>query len=204
MQAGVGHLLGSDHERDFAVSYSHALIFGGTGMLLEASSSVAPSARRATFVANRAGSEQRLVERLGDKSGWQLFLLDWKQSGMFLDRLEAHLKRLPPVDLVLGWFHDPGLAPQIAGRIQVRRGCKFVHVIGSATRNPADLAISSAERFTHLPQFDYRQVLLGYMRDGAHPRWLTDLEICGGVLDAMSSSEKRVIVGQISDWERRP
>lgn len=186
------------------MTYRHALIIGGTGMLLDAATSIARSARKSTFVARRAGSHCRLAQQLGEANGYQLLLLDWTEPGTFLDALQSHLNRLPAPDLVLGWFHDPGLASLLAARLEVRSQCKFVHVIGSGSKNPADLATWSAAKFTQLPQINYRQVLLGYVREGTASRWLTDTEICNGVLAAISLNAKRIIVGRIAEWERRP
>lgn len=47
-------------------------------------------------------------------------------------------------------------------------------------------------------------MLLGYLLEEKHPRWLTDDEIAGGVMQAIRSDQEESIIGLIEPWNKRP
>jgi hypothetical protein len=51
---------------------------------------------------------------------------------------------------------------------------------------------------------DYQAVVLGFMLEGAKSRWLTNAEICDGVLAALQSERALSIVGTVEPWSAKP
>jgi hypothetical protein len=47
-------------------------------------------------------------------------------------------------------------------------------------------------------------VVLGFRVEGARSRWLTDVEISGGVLAAVGADAALAIVGEVAPWSARP
>lgn len=116
--------------------------------------------------------------------------------------LERAIAGVPPADLVVAWIHST--APDAAGIVArlAARPVAFVHVLGSAARDPA--ANPAAAEIRALAGVDYREVVLGFVREGGVSRWLTDEEICGGVLQAIRSGRARSVVGVLEPWSERP
>ena len=47
--------------------------------------------------------------------------------------------------------------------------------------------------------------MLGFVRQAGRSRWLTDDEICRGVLRAIGTVEPEpIVVGQVEPWSARP
>jgi hypothetical protein len=47
-------------------------------------------------------------------------------------------------------------------------------------------------------------VILGFVLEGGHSRWLRNAEISQGVLQAIDTDAKRFVVGTIEPWSARP
>ena len=51
---------------------------------------------------------------------------------------------------------------------------------------------------------ELREVILGFVREGGHSRWLTDPEISAGVLKVLRSGKLRSVVATLTPWSERP
>ncbi len=81
-------------------------------------------------------------------------------------------------------------------------GGRIVHVLGSASRDPATLG-SEAPRRQH--RVRYQRVLLGFVVEQGRSRWLTDAEICAGALAAVDDpAADPYVVGQVEPWSAHP
>lgn len=54
------------------------------------------------------------------------------------------------------------------------------------------------------PGVEYREAILGFVREGHSSRWLTHSEISAGVLAAVDSARPRTVVGVVEPWSERP
>lgn len=181
--------------------YSHVLIVGGTGMLFEASLSLARNCRVLTSIARTERSLRRLDAAIG-KAGCvhHMCAIDWSRPDAFVQRVTEHLREEGDADLVLAWLHDDHLGPRLATTLAPACGtCAFFQVRGSAAANPANWLEAN------LPtSIDYHQIVLGFRIDGGSSRWLRDDEISAGVLAAIEHPRDVAVVGTVEPWSRHP
>lgn len=124
--------------------------------------------------------------------------LNWHSPEAFVDGLERSVERRGPVDLCLLWIHADA-EPVIAPLIELLAGdrCRLIHVLGSATSDPRPRAQALRERIAQKTHLDYHTVALGSILVGRSRRWLTNDEICAGVIECERLS-RDVIVGELS------
>jgi hypothetical protein len=131
--------------------------------------------------------------------------VDYHDEAAFVAALDA----AGPVDLAVAWFHTLKIpAPR---RLAERMGSpagpgRLFQVLGSATADPAhpDRLATAAGVGAGLPNCQVRQVVLGFQTEGGRSRWLTDVEISGGVFDAARADRAYSVVGQVEPWSARP
>ena len=75
---------------------------------------------------------------------------------------------------------------------------------GSAAADPAMPERSMQRVFENHSSVNYQEVILGFMREGLHSRWLDHEEITEGILHAAKTGEIRSIVGIVRPWSERP
>ena len=81
---------------------------------------------------------------------------------------------------------------------------RYLHVLGSAADDPSRPDPERRARFEAIEGVSYQEVILGFMREGAASRWLTDDEIASGVLAAIDRPMPRQIIGVTRPWTARP
>jgi hypothetical protein len=180
---------------------THTLVVGGTGMLAAATRQLARRSAAVTVVARRP-------ERLDglDAEQVELIAVDYRRTDVLLERLEHAVSRHGEFDLALTWVHSSGEASlcRLAERLSSQaNAARLVDVRGSALARPD----SSSERHQFLSGLDgieYQRVILGFVRDGGHSRWLTDREISEGVIEAVDDGDGERIVGVVEPWHQRP
>jgi hypothetical protein len=173
------------------------LVIGGTGMLGGLVRVLSLRGRRPVVVA-RGGA--RLAALAAEAPGMTALAIDYADDAA----LSAGLRGAGPFQRCVAWVHDHAPnAPLIAA---AHTTAVFVHVLGSAASDPADPETLGVwrRRFAGLTAIDYRQCVLGFVPCDGSARWLTDQEICDGVLAALDSSHRFSVVGAIRPWSRRP
>jgi hypothetical protein len=166
----------------------HALVIGGTGMLARAVRRVAGEAQEVTLIA-------RAPERLAAETGARPLAMDWADRASVAAVLARLADRSAP-DLMISWIHRNGLWCLTLFEALLAPGARSVRVHGSAAGDPA-----AGVRTDPAPPAGVRRqdVVLGWVNEPAGRRWLTDEEICAGVLEALAHPERRAaIVGTLS------
>jgi hypothetical protein len=180
----------------------HVIIFGGTGMLANASKWLIENTDRISIVGrNRHKLNQLRSER--DHSDLHLVTLDYKNSEDLTRFLRKTIQRYGPVDLVVSWIHSvaPNAIPVIFNEINHHQEShwRFIHIKGSSH----DLSTIKTE-ITVPENCLYRAVLLGFKNEDGVSRWLTHEEISNGVISAIYYDRKKTIVGMLNPWKERP
>lgn len=118
--------------------------------------------------------------------------------------LSAVLSGIAP-DLIIAWVHSrlPAARRMLAARL--KKGGRFVQVLGSAHGDPArpDRLEDMKDAAAGLP-VAYQAVVLGFVLESGRARWLTDGEISNGVFEAVESGAALAIVGTVEPWSARP
>jgi len=174
-----------------------ALVVGGTGMMQGVSLHLTQTFESVTVIAR---SERRL-KALEDVAPGVLHgvALDYGDTAALRETVSS----LAPLDLAVCWIHSAAPeAPYVvaeAGKPRV-----YVHVLGSAAADPSRPDDGRRERFEAHTDMTYREVILGFVREGGYSRWLTTAEISDGVVVAIESNKLRSVVGTVEPWSARP
>ena len=151
----------------------HAVVVGGTGMLLGATRSLAERGHRVTSLARRPADVGEGVVPVA---------VDYRASDALREALARAMAERGPLELALCWIHtDAAEAPAIVAEA-VAPGGRLVQVFGTRRWPLAHVPLSIA----------YREVLLGAVGG----RWPTHAEIAAGVLDAIDADEPCRVVGE--------
>ncbi len=176
----------------------HALVVGGTGMLRR----VVLELAREHEVTVLARGTQRLEELAAANPRVFPAACDYAEREALEATLEAAVRARGHPALAVAWIHSGApSAPVIVARSV--RG-RFFHVLGSTAADPSLPDPGRRAAFEALPGLSYHEVILGFLQEGALPRWLTDAEIASGVLGAIRVGAPRTVVGAVTPWEARP
>lgn len=182
--------------------FNHTLVVGGTGMLRAASVQLAAHSRRLTSVARTQRSLSSLdAELVNTGCIHHMLSLDWNLPDRFLLEIERHIAATEPPELTVAWIHDDLLALRLADALaRTGRLMRFFHVIGSASRNPKEVADLLLQGLKLPENAGYHQVILGAHKSGDQVRWLTHQEISAGVLEAIEAGRRQFVVGSVAGW----
>lgn len=180
---------------------SRVLIVGGTGMLRPATRQLIADGHEVVVVARHP---ERAVAGTEAAAGLHLVSADWQRPAELVDRIAEKVGDLLP-DRAILWVHDPPgqrLHDQL-GRV-LTPDATVVRLLGSATHDPARGSAEVEPPPVYAPPRDYRTVVLGFEGEGVATRWLTDEEISGGALAALSDPRPTRTVGRTEPWSDRP
>lgn len=182
---------------------SHALLIGATGMLAAAAEHIATRADCVTLVARRAPAF-RLDDSALDAKLTRV-AADWSDETAFLRAIDAAEEAHGPFGLALVWLHPraENLRRRLAARVTAPPRL-YVEMLGSAASRPHAFGDSQLDALGARDDPVYRQVILGFVIEGARARWLTDGEISAAAIRALDTGEARTVAGQVEPWDRRP
>jgi hypothetical protein len=171
--------------------FEHAVIVGGTGMLADATRFIRARSKRLTLVTRKA--KPMGLTTLPDET----CRVDWRNEAAFSAALLPRISAVPP-DLALLWIHLSGQRALLwLMRQLVMRPVLIVHVMGSSSGDPLLDNDDIKSIIAKAPWVRYVTVVLGSkgLPDGRR-RWLTDLEISAGTIEAIQNG-RDVVVGEI-------
>lgn len=181
-----------------------ALVVGGSGMLAGVSTGLAAERGMTVGVIARSQKNLETLTWASAKGRGKVIpmALDYHDT-VRLRHWLAHFQLMEgPLDLVVAWIHQPQstVLETITEEIEAYRHMpwQLVQVLGSAqgVENPPPPALGAWGR--------YQRVVLGFVVEAARSRWLTHLEICQGVLDAIRLGQPLSVVGVLEPWDQRP
>jgi hypothetical protein len=171
---------------------------GGTGMLRRVSRTLA--LKHTVAVVSRGGER---MEALRAKAPAIIpVAVDWRRTRDLERALWKVVDRLGAFALCVAWIHsDAPKAPEAVAQFVQGR---YYHVLGSEAADPSDPDPERRARFQAMEDLTYHEVILGFVRQGAGSRWLTEDEITRGVLTAIAWAKPRTVVGTVRPWGARP
>lgn len=175
--------------------FERVLIVGGSGMLAGLARTLCDHSDRVSVLAR---NEKRIRAISGEI---EPIVCDYN-NGVALS--EA-LGQIETPDLVVAWVHGRAPLARRALAESVLAEGRFVQVLGSAHGDPAhpERLAEMKKTVEGLP-IDYQVVVLGFVVERGKSRWLTNAEICDGVLAAIQSEQALSIVGTVEPWSARP
>lgn len=181
----------------------HALVIGGTGML----SAVSLALTRTHEVVTVVARNRKRLHDLQDNAEGRLhpLALDYTDySALSTGLAEAKRKHGAPV-LAVVWMHDHALGglPTVLESLAGTKSRLFL-VRGSASAAPDNCEHSSETFLKSKHPSLIREVVLGWVPQGASTRWMTHDEISKGVLNAIATDKPFHLVGTVAPWATRP
>ncbi len=149
-------------------------------------------------------NEQRLRQLKSSLGNVHTKQLDYKHTEDLKQMIRTTIETYGSIDLVVAWVHSdaPNVIPTILNEIctSQRKKWRLFHVKGSS-QHLEEIQQSNLD----LPdRCLYRDVHLGFKREGDMSRWLKDEEISAGVMKAIQHDRKHTVIGTLEPWEERP
>lgn len=179
---------------------AHDLVIGGSGMLAGLVEKMADGSRTVSVVARNPRRLEQLAVRA---SGVQPLACNYENSANLHEIIADAVAQNGPIERAVCWIHStapdamPIVAPFVSGTL--------VHLFGSAAADPSNPALLEGwqHKFEGMP-LNYKQVVLGFVREGSTSRWLTHDEICSGVEKALNGNDQLTIIGTVTPWDAHP
>jgi len=136
--------------------------------------------------------------------------LDYADYKQLKDELRESIFTNGHVELTICWIHTskaPEAATITAETIHKQNKqtkCKYYQLLSSATADPSHEKNDISKNFNSFDNIDFRTILLGFIVEGETSRWLTDKEICSGVIEAIENDARNSIIGAVEPWNKRP
>lgn len=179
---------------------NHALVIGGTGMLKEAVLRLAGQFDCVSVIARGSFRLNGLWEE-GESLGLKInpLQLDYRDDDHLKSTIEDTIKQVSPISMAVSWVkHSARNASKIVAGCLNNQDVQvsYFDLLGSLKYK--ELNSDEEERediFRNLERIDYHQVILGTIEAEEGNRWLTNDEICNGVLKAINSGEHHYTIG---------
>ncbi len=185
----------------------HVLIVGGTGMLKGVSLYFA---RHGCTVSVVARNQNRFNELIESKPGYGFInpvKVDYSDYSLLEEKLKSSIDNYGEIETAVCWIHSTAPdAPYIIADVLNNQNisCKYFHLLGSASADPYNGNKNIDKTFERFVNITYRKIILGFIVENSNSRWLTDVEIGNGVIDAINSEKDTFIIGQVEPWEMKP
>jgi hypothetical protein len=132
---------------------------------------------------------------------------DYGQIPTFAADIRNSVTKNGVVASAICWIHS--IAPEaplvVADLIGNRTApAEYFHILGSTSANPESEDSEVVATLKARDDIKYHQIILGFKLTQDGSRWLTDNEICAGVLHAIRAKEAVYVVGTVTPWSRRP
>lgn len=153
-----------------------------------------------------ASLRQEAAARTGRPDCIHPVAVDYADIGALATGLRAAAMSRGPFELAVCYIDaTAAMAPILVADLVARPRAPtvYVHVLGSQAPDPTRVDLNRDEIASN-PGIAYRRVILGFVRQSAGSRWLTDEEICHGVARGIDDSKAEQIVGVVTPWEQRP
>lgn len=186
--------------------YKSTLVIGATGMLMQASKSLANRSEKFTFTARTKRSIERMYLHLSILRKHSFGLqLDWNNETLFLASLDQYFKVHGNPSLVVAWLHNDETGSELAKLLcKYNKPVDFYHIRGSMAGHPDSNFESHHSDFNSAGYVNYHQIILGFQIEGGQSRWLSNSEISTGVLNAVEQKEAYSVVGTVEPWNKKP
>lgn len=181
----------------------HVLVIGGMGMLSGVTHWLVQQNYRVSIVARNRDRMEKLIGESEIPSAITPLFVDYCSETDLRSEINRTIRENGEIKLVVAWIHSVGKNALSIIAEEISKSCedkwRLFNLLGSST----DLkkAVEEVEAPTGCR---YRQVLLGFVNENGHSRWLTHKEISDGVIESIQNDMALHIVGTVEPWELRP
>ncbi len=184
----------------------HGLVVGGTGMLRGVCLGLASQGHQVSVLARSHSRLASLAAQANPPGSIHPLSVDYADAAQLGLSLRTATAACGRISLAVCWIHSHAehalrlIADMIADDKSPPR---FFHILGSSAADPSGPEFAAADLRIR-QDIRYRRVVLGFKVEQTGSRWLTDAEICEGVLRAITSDAAESLVGAIHPWAARP
>lgn len=185
----------------------HALIIGGTGMLKGVTKSIIKEFDFVSVVSRSENGFKELEAECGKLSGKLHWLsVDYKDYQELTNVLLKAIKEFGEISLCVSWIHSNApaaslITAKILNHSSIK--CGLYEILGSADADPGKENISREESFKIFENLRYHKIILGFIKEKRASRWLTNEEICSGILNAIENDLNSSVIGDTEPWEQK-
>ena len=190
---------------------AHILVVGGTGMLCDVCRHFCKSGNTVTVIARNKNRLNRLASGAKNYAdSIDPISLDYANYEQLKDELEKTIFSHGPIELAMCWIHTSNapkaaaITAQTIDKQNNKTSCRYYQLLSSATADPSQDEEEISSNFKSLDNIDFRTILLGFVVEGETSRWLTNNEICDGVISAVENDNRESIIGSVEPWNKRP
>ncbi|EEM17288.1 MULTISPECIES: short-chain dehydrogenase [Bacillus] len=178
----------------------HALVIGGTGMLKKVSVWLCNQGLYVSVIGRDRNRLEDVKNTCNAPRNVTCISLDYHDGDALKQSIKDTIKQNGPIRLVVAWVHTTAkkALQVICEEIELHsKSYSLFHILGSSASRLERQKIGSAF-------CNYHRILLGFILQGEHSRWLTHEEITDGVIAGIQSKQSDCIVGTLEPWELRP
>ncbi|MDQ3021798.1 MAG: short-chain dehydrogenase [Bacteroidota bacterium] len=185
----------------------HILIVGGTGMLKDVSPYFASHGFTVSVIARNPAGFNKLIESKSEHGFINPIRVDYSDYNLLEEKLKSAIDNYGKIETAVCWIHSTAPeAPYVIAEILNNQNIKvkYFHVLGCEFSIPTEKNKNLHFIFERFVNIIYRKIILGFVIEDEHSRWLTDTEISNGVIDSLIFEKDTYIVGTVEPCERRP
>lgn len=181
----------------------HALVVGGTGMLMPVVKQLIDDGYTVSVIALRPSSLQALSTYLhAQGNGLNALAVDYHDDERLQENLLEAVRLHGPITLTVAWIHSSAIdAPLVIAELVTG---KFFHVRSASASQPDFQDPFDVISIKALSDIEYYQIILGFVLENGAARWLTNQEIAQGVIAAMKEPCASGTIGITEPWQSRP
>lgn len=179
----------------------HILIIGGTGMLRGTTEHFIQKGNIVTMMARNESRLKSIKEKYPEeRENIMILEQDYRNAGEALEKVKKTADMYMPIHQAILWIHTSG--QRFSNKVKEflfshHPKTKVWQLWGSATINPKELSQTWWRK--HYPK-RYREIFLGYMKNGSSTRWLTNREISEGTIRAVETDKPEYSIGLLQPW----
>lgn len=185
----------------------HALVVGGTGMLKGVSLYFASHGMTVSVIARNQKHFDDLILSKGEDGFINPVRVDYTSYDLLKNKIEMAIDSYGVIESCVCWIHStaPDAPYVIAGILNSQNiKSKYFHILGCEYANPYETNLDIEKSFEQFINISYRKVILGFVLEEEHARWLNNIEISNGVIDAIEKDRDSYIAGRVDPWEKIP
>jgi len=178
----------------------HALVIGGTGMLKKVSMWLCDQGFHVSIIGRDEVKLENVKRASSAPKSITCLSLDYHDDDDVKVAIKDTIEKNGPITVVVAWIHaSAGHALSlICNELELSsKTYSLFHILGSKASRMNVQKIGST-------QCSFHRIILGFILEGTHARWLTHDEIAEGVIKGIESKCTEWIVGRVEPWELRP
>lgn len=167
-------------------------------------------ARHGCTVSVIARNQNRFNQLIESKSEYGFInpiRVDYSDYNLLEEKLKSAIDHYGKIETAVCWIHStaPDAPYIIADVLNCQNlSCKYFHVLGCEFSLPTEKNNNLHFTFERFVNIIYKKIILGFVIEDNRSRWLTNMEIGNGVIDAINIGKDTFTIGRVEPREKKP